>query len=206
MRPFGAATPRPLAALLLAAAIWCLAPEVPGFCGPAPDVVAAARGQKGVTVRYDPAYRALGYPGGDVPDEAGVCTDVVIRALRAARRLDLQQLVHEDMKRHFSSYPQQWGLRSPDRNIDHRRVPNLRTFFTRRGWELEVTRDAADYEPGDIVTCTLAPGIHHIMIVSDRRSRDGVPHVIHNIGAGVREEDRLFEFDITGHYRVPASD
>ena len=161
-----------------------------------------ARSQIGKTVRYDPEYRSLDYPNGDVPIDRGVCTDVVIRAMREAYHLDLQKLVHEDMKAAFSKYPQQWGLQKPDRNIDHRRVPNLRTFFRRKGWSLPVTQNAADYLPGDLITCIVPPNLPHIMIVSDRKNGMGVPLVIHNIGAGVLEEDRLFAFEHTGHYRI----
>lgn len=119
----------------------------------APDNLAAmARRQIGVTVKYDPTYETLSYPGGDVPMERGVCTDVVIRAMRL-KGIDLQKAVHEDMKRHFSCYPNNWGLTRPDKNIDHRRVPNLRVYFTRRGWSLPVTQHPGDYKPGDIVTC-----------------------------------------------------
>lgn len=165
-------------------------------------IVRAARAQIGKTVRYDPAYRAMAYPNGDVPTEVGVCSDVVIRALRAALNMDLQQLTHEDMKRAFSEYPQNWGLKRPDRNIDHRRVPNLSVYFKRRGFSVPVTRSAQDYRPGDIVVCTVPPNLPHIMIVSDRNISEGRPLVIHNIGAGTQEEDRLFEFRIIGHYRI----
>lgn len=164
------------------------------------DLAKAARSQIGITIRYVPDYVALDYPGGDVPEETGVCTDVVIRALRATGH-DLQRLVHEDMKAHFSSYPKRWGLRKTDRNIDHRRVPNLRTFFKRKGKSLPVTKNKANYLPGDLVTCTVAGRLPHIMIVSDKRNARGVPLVIHNIGSGTKEEDRLFDFPITGHYR-----
>lgn len=164
-------------------------------------IVAAARKQVGVTVSYDPAYVSLAYPGGDVPKEKGVCTDVIVRALRAGLSQDLQQLVHEDMKANFSAYPKNWGLTRPDRNIDHRRVPNLRTFFKRRGFERAVTKEPADFQPGDLVTCTVPPNLPHIMIVSDKKSKDGVPLVIHNIGSGAKEEDVLFTFPLTGHYR-----
>lgn len=163
-----------------------------------------ARRQIGVTVEYDPAYVSLEYPGGDVPEERGVCTDVVIRALRLLN-FDLQKEVHEDMKRHFSAYPGRWGLKGPDKNIDHRRVPNLQTFFKRRGWQLPVTQTAADYKPGDLVTCLLGDYLPHIMIVSDRKSEAGTPLIIHNIGAGTEEEDCLFAFPMTGHYRVNLS-
>ncbi|TXI80367.1 MAG: DUF1287 domain-containing protein [Flavobacteriales bacterium] len=166
----------------------------------------AAREQIGVTVGYDPAYRQLAYPGGDVDPSTGVCTDVVIRAFRALGD-DLQLRVHEDMRRHFAAYPKLWGLRSTDRNIDHRRVPNLQTFFTRHGHKLAITDRAEDYRPGDIVTWRLSNGLPHIGLVSDRRNREGVPLILHNIGAGTQEQDLLFAFEITGHYRYapPAS-
>jgi len=159
--------------------------------------------QIGVTVGYDPAYVVLDYPGGDVAPDVGVCTDVVIRALRKAYRVDLQKAVHEDMKRSFSMYPKNWGLRGTDRNIDHRRVLNLQTYFKRSGHSLPVTKDAKDYRPGDLVTCIVPPNLPHIMIVSDGKGSDGVPLVIHNIGGGTREEDRLFDFKLVGHYRIP---
>lgn len=162
-------------------------------------VIAGAKRQVGVTRSYDPAYRRIAYPGGDVPLHTGVCTDVVIRAYRHAGA-DLQVLVHEDMKRHFSAYPKNWGLRRPDTNIDHRRVPNLATFFKRRGASLPVTRRGADYKPGDIVTWRLASGVPHIGIVSDVRRGDRYL-VVHNIGAGTRIEDVLFAYTLTGHYR-----
>ncbi len=165
-------------------------------------LVEAARSQIGVTVSYDPSYRQLSYPGGDVPIDSGVCTDVVIRALRQAWQLDLQREVHEEMREHFASYPQQWGLRGPDRNIDHRRVPNLQTWFKRRGYNLPLSTDASQFQPGDLVTVTVPPHLPHIMLVSDRRNGEGVPLVIHNIGGGTREEDRLLEFKLTGHYRL----
>jgi uncharacterized protein YijF (DUF1287 family) len=169
------------------------------------DLVNAARQQVGVTLVYDGSYRALRYPGGDVPIERGVCTDVIVRALRVARSLDLQKLVHEDMRAHFQDYPsrRRWGLARPDANIDHRRVPNLMTWFERAGYARPVSAQAADYLPGDLVTWDLGGGIPHIGIVSDRRSVTGTPLVIHNIGAGAREEDILFRYAITGHYRPP---
>jgi uncharacterized protein len=164
-------------------------------------LVAAARKQIGVTVSYDPAYMRLPYPGGDVPASRGVCTDVVIRALRA-RNIDLQQRVHEDMRAHFAKYPKKWGLRGPDSNIDHRRVPNLQTWFERQGWSLPVTSRAADYRAGDLVTWMLPGNLPHIGIVSDRRTMlGGAPLIIHNIRRGTREEDILFDHKITGHYR-----
>lgn len=186
------------ATLLFSAVLLASAAEQPN---PA-SLVSAARAQIGRTVRYDPAYRTLDYPGGDVPIEAGVCTDVVVRALRASLHLDLQKLVHEDMKRNFSRYPKNWGLTGPDRNIDHRRVPNLQTYFKRNAWELPASTNPRDYQPGDLVTCLVPPRLPHVMIVSDRAGPAGRPFVIHNIGAGAQEEDRLFDFKLTGHYRI----
>ena len=179
-----------------------VAPRNTGRDAPGSPIVAAARGQVGKTVIYDPAYVRLEYPRGDVPIERGVCTDVVIRALRDALNADLQKLLHEDMKAAFSEYPARWGLRKPDRNIDHRRVPNLRRYFERKGYSVGVSQNKQDYLPGDLVTCAVPPNRPHIMIVSDRKTRNGVPLVIHNIGSGAREENRLFDFRITGHYRI----
>lgn len=165
------------------------------------ELVALARAQIGRTLIYDSRYQAIAYPMGDIPIERGVCADVVIRAFRGLG-IDLQQLVHEDMRRHFAAYPQNWGLKGPDANIDHRRVPNLAAFFKRQGKSLPVSDDPADYRPGDIVAWRLAGGQPHIGIVSDRRHWLGDrPLVIHNIGLGAQEEDRLFDFVITGHYR-----
>jgi uncharacterized protein YijF (DUF1287 family) len=169
-------------------------------------LVAAARGQVGKTTVYDPAYVTLKYPGGDLPEERGVCTDVVIRALRKGHELDLQKLVHEDMASSFSAYPKNWGLKKTDKNIDHRRVPNLQTYFKRKGYSLPVTEVAADYLPGDLVTCTVPPHLPHIMIVSDKSTSDGRPLVIHNIGRGAQEEDCLFTYPLTGHYRWKFAD
>jgi uncharacterized protein YijF (DUF1287 family) len=169
---------------------------------PALALVAAARAQVGVTLIYDPSYQPIAYPMGDVPMVRGVCSDVVIRAFRAVG-VDLQQELHRDMQRDFAAYPNNWGLAKPDRNIDHRRVPNLATWFKRQGFALPVGQDAAAYMPGDIVTWVLGGGQPHIGIVSDRRSEDGArPLVIHNIGWGAREEDALFEYRITGHFRA----
>ena len=162
--------------------------------------MSSARSQIGQTVIYDPAYVSLRYPKGDVPLDRGVCCDVIIRALRGVGA-DLQQLVHEDMAAHFSAYPQLWKLRKPDPNIDHRRVPNLARFFQRQGRQLPVTKLGSDYAAGDFVVCRLSNGLIHIMLVSDRVSEAGIPLVIHNIGRGTQEEDRLFEFKIEGHYR-----
>lgn len=165
-------------------------------------LLAAAHAQVGVTVHYDGGYTKLAYPGGDVPVERGVCTDVVIRAYRAAGT-DLQVAVHQDMRANFGAYPRLWGLRGTDRNIDHRRVPNLETFFRRRGEALDVSDRAGDYRPGDIVSWRLPNGLPHIGLVSDRGTADGSgrPLVVHNIGAGARVEDVLFAWPIHGHFR-----
>ena len=183
------------------------APTTPE-AAPAPKITpspiaTAARTQIGKTLSYDPAYVGLSYPGGDVPLAKGVCTDVVIRALRDAHEFDLQKLVHEDMKAAFSEYPANWGLKRPDKNIDHRRVPNLRCYFDRQGYDLPVTKNKADYLPGDLVTCTVGRNLAHIMIVSNNQSPNGTPLVIHNIGNGTKEEPHLFTFPHTGHYRIP---
>lgn len=169
------------------------------------DLVAAAREQIGVTLHYDPAYVKLAYPLGDVPIERGVCTDVVVRALRRVG-YDLQELVHRDMKEAWAAYPHpaSWKLKRPDTNIDHRRVPNLATFFTRHGVALGASKNARDYAPGDIVTWQVPPNLPHIGLVADVRTAAGVPLIIHNIGNGTRMEDRLFSYPITGHYRFPA--
>lgn len=179
-----------------------LLPAVLSLADPPSAFLEGARKQIGVTVSYDGAYVVLDYPGGDVPIDRGVCTDVVVRAMRSVG-LDLQKAIHEDMKKSFSAYPQQWGLKRPDPNIDHRRVPNLARFFHRQGKSLPVTKEGSDYLPGDFVTCTVPPNLPHIMIVSNRVAEDVSkrPLVIHNIGHGAREEDRLFEFPLTGHYR-----
>jgi uncharacterized protein len=166
----------------------------------AQKLAAAALDRTQHTVRYDPAYVQLSYPGGDVPADTGVCTDEVIRSYRALGH-DLQKRVHEDMKAHFSAYPKNWGLSSTDKNIDHRRVPNLQTFFKRQGAALPVTQVATDYLPGDLVTCIVAGKLPHIMLVVPSPSGQGQPWVVHNIGQGPQLEDRLFEFPLTGHYR-----
>lgn len=165
-------------------------------------LVEAARKQVGVTVSYVPTYRKLDYPNGDVPRSEGVCVDVVIRAMRDTKLGDLQQLVHEDMKANFAKYPQNWGLKRPDPNIDHRRVPNLQCYFKRKGYAIPVTQNGADYRPGDIVTSLVGGRLPHIMIVSDKKNPSGVPLVIHNIGSGAKEEEGLFDYPLTGHYRL----
>lgn len=171
----------------------------------ASELVDAAKAQVGVTIRYDPAYMRLSYPGGDVPLDRGVCTDVLVRAFRKVG-IDLQERVHQDMRAAWHAYPHvaQWGLKRPDPNIDHRRVPNLRTFFRRHGVELKASRDGRDYQPGDIVTWRLPNGLLHIGLVADRKSPEGVPLIVHNIGAGTQIEDVLFVFTITGHFRYPS--
>ena len=181
--------------------LWSLALAVQAI--EAEKLVRDARQQIAVTLSYDPAYRQLSYPGGDVPMATGVCTDVVIRALRQ-QGLDLQEAVHRDMRGSFSVYPKNWGLSRPDSNIDHRRVPNLMTWFTRQGWSLPLSQAASAYRPGDIVTWDLGRGLTHIGIVSDHRAATGVPLILHNIGRGTQEEDILFSYRMTGHYRPPA--
>lgn len=151
-------------------------------------------------VRYEPAYVSLTYPGGDVPASTGVCTDEVIRSYRTLG-FDLQKLVHEDMKRAFSSYPKNWGLSTPDKNIDHRRVPNLQTFFKRQKASLPVTQNPGDYLPGDLITCTVAGRLPHIALVVPAPDGSERPWIVHNIGQGPQCEDRLFEFPLSGHYR-----
>lgn len=153
-------------------------------------------------VRYDPTYFVISYPGGDVPSEVGVCTDEVIRSYRAVG-VDLQQLVHEDMSDNFAFYPHKWGLKKPDTNIDHRRVPNLMVYFERQGAAEPVTQDARDYKPGDVVTWDLGSGLTHIGIVVavPSESDESRLQIVHNIGAGPKMEDVLFNWKITGHYR-----
>ncbi len=167
-------------------------------------IVNSAVTQIGLTVSYDPSYQSLSYPNGDIDRTTGVCSDVVIRALRDAHGLDLQSLLHDDMKSNFASYPQNWGLMRPDKNIDHRRVPNLRRYFERLGADVGATKNPLDYQAGDIVSWRLPGNLTHIGIVSENRQSDGVPLIIHNIGAGAKEENILFSFEITGHFRLSA--
>ena len=166
------------------------------------NLLASALEQTKITKSYDPAYVVLPYPNGDVPPETGVCTDVVIRAFRKAGT-DLQKEVHEDMRDNFAVYPKKWGLSKPDTNIDHRRVPNLQTFFTRRGKALGITPKADDYKPGDVVSWDLdGKGMTHIGLVSNLRNEASRRYlIIHNIGGGAQAEDVLFNWKITGHYR-----
>lgn len=164
--------------------------------------VAAALERTHHSVRYDPAYVRIPYPGGDVPGDTGVCTDEVIRSYRAVG-VDLQKEVHEDMMHSPSSYPKRWRwlLNHPDPNIDHRRVPNLMVFFRRQGETLPNTTRTADYHPGDVVTWDLGSNVPHIGIVVDRKGGDGRYMIVHNIGRGPQLEDVLFQWKITGHYR-----
>ena len=162
------------------------------------QIVLDARQQIGQTLYYDPAYTTLKYPMGDVPMIKGVCTDVIIRALRL-QGVDLQKLIHEDMKKNFAVYPKKWGLKSTDRNIDHRRVPNIMTYFNRQGYEIK----DKNYKAGDIVTWDLGKGLVHIGIISNQKSLvNSTPLVIHNIGSGTQENNILFDYKITGHYRI----
>lgn len=155
----------------------------------------------GQQVTYDPQYFSIGYPNGDVPANKGVCTDVVIRVYRKVG-IDLQQEVHEDMRSDFSAYPKNWGLKKPDKNIDHRRVPNLMTYFERQQAKLAITDQASDYKPGDVVCWNLGGSILHIGIVVNQKSVDGKRNlIVHNIGAGQVLEDMLFSYKIIGHYR-----
>jgi len=150
---------------------------------------------------YDPSYFSIAYPNGDVPAGKGVCTDVVIRAYRQLG-VDLQKLVHEDMKANFNKYPNNWGLRKTDTNIDHRRVPNLMMFFKRHKAEKPITKNPGDYIPGDIVCWSLGKGLTHIGIVVDKKSEDEKRNlIVHNIGSGQVLADCLFDFKIIGHYR-----
>ena len=163
------------------------------------QLVTNARSQIWKTLYYDPAYTALKYPMGDVPIVKGVCTDVVIRALRH-QNIDLQQRIHEDMKANFKQYPKKWGLKSTDKNIDHRRVPNIMTYFQRQNFAVK----DQNYLAGDIVTWDLGRGLTHIGIISDQTTMiSKTPLVIHNIGYGTRENDILHEYKIIGHYRLP---
>lgn len=164
-------------------------------------LIKSALAQTTQQVTYDGAYRRIGYPNGDVPANIGVCTDVIIRAYRAIG-IDLQQRVHEDMRAAFAAYPKHWGLSKPDSNIDHRRVPNLQTYFRRQRAALAVTREASQFKAGDMVTWMLPGNLPHIGIVTNQHTPDGKrPLIVHNIGQGPRVEDMLFAYPITGHYR-----
>ncbi|MEI8665436.1 DUF1287 domain-containing protein [Pseudoalteromonas sp. B28] len=167
------------------------------------DIVAALLERTTHNVTYDGAYRSIAYPGGDVPANVGVCTDVVIRSYRLLG-IDLQKRVHEDMLKNFELYPSKriWGLAKPDNNIDHRRVPNLQVYFKRHGQELTKSNNASDYKAGDIVTWMLSGNLPHIgMVIREQDTRSGRPLIVHNIGRGPEKSDILFAYKITGHYR-----
>ncbi len=164
-------------------------------------LVAAALERTEHFVIYNGSYRKIAYPMGDVPEHFGVCTDVVIRSYRALG-IDLQQLVHEDMRTHFDLYPKNWGMQKPDSNIDHRRVPNLQRFFSRHGRKLPISQHAEDYKPGDLVTWVVGGSRPHIGIVTDKHKPGSKrPMIVHNIGWGPKLDDMLFDYPITGHYR-----
>ena len=171
------------------------------------DIVNALIHRTTQQVTYDGAYYRLEYPGGDVPANIGVCTDVIIRSYRQLG-IDLQKLVHEDMQNNFRAYPSKriWGLTKPDKNIDHRRVPNLQVYFERHAQVLTKSLNAADYKTGDIVTWMLPGNLPHIGMVVNQIAQDsGHPLIVHNIGRGPEMSDMLFAYTITGHYRfVPA--
>jgi uncharacterized protein YijF (DUF1287 family) len=165
------------------------------------EMIDGATAQIGVTTSYDPSYQRLQYPNGDVPAETGVCSDVIVRAFRKAG-LDLQKAVHDDMKSNFSAYPTKWGLSATDANIDHRRVPNLQTYFARQGKQLETTGGAETFQPGDVVTWDLGGGVDHVGIVVNVWYKPSQRYlIVHNIGAGAQMEDVLFAWKLTGHYR-----
>ncbi len=195
--------------LILSALFWLVLQISGATAAPfSPEkLITDARTQIGVTLRYDPSYRKLAYPMGDVPMHSGVCTDVVIRALRG-QNMDLQALVHTDMRANFAEYPKIWGLKRVDQNIDHRRVPNLQRYFTRQKWQLKLPNDPKAgkldaWLPGDLITWMLPGNLPHIGIVSNRFNGSGERRlVIHNVGLGTQEEDVIDEWKVTGHYRV----
>ncbi|RZJ70024.1 DUF1287 domain-containing protein [Flavobacterium sp.] len=151
-------------------------------------------------VKYDGAYTKIGYPNGDVEKTKGVCTDVVIRSYRKLG-IDLQKEVHEDMAQNFAKYPKKWGLKTPDTNIDHRRVPNLEVFLERKGKKLAVTQNASDYKTGEIVTWMINGKLPHIGIVTNRKTATGRHFIVHNVGGGQVLEDCLFRYEVVGHYK-----
>ena len=152
-------------------------------------------------VKYDGKYYSIPYPNGDVPNGIGVCTDVIIRTYRSLG-LDLQKEIHEDMKNNFDKYPKIWGLKKPDKNIDHRRVPNQMTYFERQGSSLQITNKSENYLPGDVVAWDLGGGTTHIGVVVNKKSLFSDNYmIVHNIGAGQNIDDCLFDFKIIGHYR-----
>ncbi len=190
--------------IILVSLLFCLIAALPAATQTTADaLVAAALERTRHRVAYDGGYYPIDYPGGDVPQGIGVCTDVVIRAYRQLG-IDLQVLVHQDIQKNFSCYPSRklWGLTRPDPNIDHRRVPNLRVYFSRHGVELPISSHGGDYRPGDLVTWMLPGNLPHIGIVTNKRRRlTGRPMIVHNIGRGPMLEDMLFDYPITGHYR-----
>jgi len=169
---------------------------------PIRKILESAKHQTTTTSGYTQQYFVIPYPNGDLPENTGACTDVVIRAFREAG-IDLQKEVHEDMSKNFSAYPKKWGLTTTDTNIDHRRVPNLQTFFSRKGKTLPITSSGENYKPGDVVSWDLdGKGMTHIGLVSNYwNAASKRYYIIHNIGGGTHAEDRLFEWKITGHYR-----
>ncbi|MCR9079720.1 MAG: DUF1287 domain-containing protein [Hyphomonadaceae bacterium] len=169
----------------------------PGSDTKAANLIVQARKQIGVTTLYDGAYVALDYPNGDVPRDRGVCIDVIIRAYREAFEFDFQKHVHEDMVANFSAYPARWGLTRTDRNIDHRRVPNVETWLRRRGHELP----AGDWQPGDLMTCRVGGSLPHIGILSSRKDRRGRWKAIHNIGLGTLEDSRIWDYGDKRRFR-----
>ena len=175
--------------------------ELPSNATQRENVVASALEQTTYTFSYDPSYAKLGYPGGDIPLERGVCADVIVRAFRRAG-VDLQKDLHEDMKNDFAAYPRIWGARAPDTNIDHRRVANLMKYFTRKNWSLPLSADGGAYAPGDVVAWDLGGGLLHIGLVTDAKSDSSDRFlVVHNIGSGAQLQDVLFSWRIIGHYR-----
>lgn len=174
------------------------AQAVPGW---PQKLLTAARKQIGLTLGYDPSYATLDYPGGDVPRSSGVCTDVIIRAYRDAFQIDLQELVHEDMTASFASYPKIWRLTKPDRNIDHRRVPNLERWFERQSYERAMPGRREDWQAGDLVTMRLDGKLPHIAIFSGYSRTSGKALYIHNIGAGTREEEIRTDYDHPKRFR-----
>ncbi len=192
-----------LSLVIFCIAEYCLAENIIDPKSNTRKLVDAALAQTATAVTYNGTYFKIAYPMGDVPAEFGVCTDVIIRAYRKLG-IDLQQLVHEDMRSNFSLYParRNWNQTKTDTNIDHRRVPNLQTFFTRHGKKLAISLKPLDYQAGDLVTWMLPGNLPHIGIVTDQHSSDGLrPLIVHNIGAGPELEDMLFDYTITGHYR-----
>ena len=191
VRHYRAATP-PLATVK---------PLPPNAPAPLKQVMQSAIDQTNVTTAYDPAYVKIDYPNGDVPEDRGVCADVIVRAFRKGG-IDLQKEVHEDMKDAWDAYPKKWNAGGPDANIDHRRVLNLRTYFEREKKSMPVTSEAKDYLPGDVVSWDLGSGLDHIGIVVNRWTESSNHYlIVHNVGQGARLEDVLFAWKITGHYR-----